>query len=314
MENLYNVLGVNENASSEEIKKKYRKLSLQHHPDRGGDAEMFKKISTAYDVLGDVEKKRKYDNERKNPFASMFGGSGGNSHNDINETFKMFFGNQGGLFGGAGGHPFGINLNNMGGGGMGNGTTRIFVNGKPVNMRDIQKPEPIKKHIVLSMYESYTGKNYPLKISRWTLYNNEKKYEDETIYVPIPKGIDNNEIINIRNKGHVASNHNIGDIKVFIKIKNDTSFQRNGLDLIYTKKLSLKESLTGFIFELKHINNKTITINNDNGTVIKPGFNKIIPKLGFIRNNQMGNLIIKFEIDFPDSLSKEKRDELKKIL
>ena len=308
VDNYYETLGVDENASIGEIKKKYRKLSLQHHPDRGGDEELFKKISTAYDILGDAEKKKRYDAERRNPFASMFGGGGGNTHADINETFKMFFGNQGGgLFGG--GHPFGVNMN-----GMGNGSTRIFVNGKPVNMRQMQKPEPINKHIELSMYDSYMGKNYPLKISRWTMFNNEKRFENETIYIPIPQGIDNNEIMNIRNKGNVASDHNIGDVKVFIKVKNDTKFKRHGLDLIYTKKLSLKESLTGFTFELKHINNKTITINNNTGTVIKPGFNKVIPKLGFKRNNQVGNLIIKFDITFPDSFTEEVRDKLKKIL
>ena len=56
MSNHYETLGLNENASQDEIKKKYRKLSLKHHPDRGGDQEKFKEISVAYEILGDVAK------------------------------------------------------------------------------------------------------------------------------------------------------------------------------------------------------------------------------------------------------------------
>ena len=56
----YKVLGVNESSSQDDIKKAYRKLSLKHHPDRGGDEEQFKKINEAYSILGDVEKRRMY--------------------------------------------------------------------------------------------------------------------------------------------------------------------------------------------------------------------------------------------------------------
>ena len=69
------MLGVGENSSQGDIKKAFRKLSLQHHPDRGGDAEEFKKINEAYSTLGDVEKKRMYDMRKNNPF--MPGGVGG---------------------------------------------------------------------------------------------------------------------------------------------------------------------------------------------------------------------------------------------
>lgn len=82
-QNFYQTLGVNENATQEEIKKAYRKKAVEHHPDRGGSEEEFKKISEAYDNLGDENKRRDYDNRRNNPF----GGFGGN-------PFEDFFGNQ----------------------------------------------------------------------------------------------------------------------------------------------------------------------------------------------------------------------------
>ena len=57
MENFYQVLGVKETSSQDEIKKAYRKLAIEHHPDKGGSEETFKKISEAYDTLGDEVKK-----------------------------------------------------------------------------------------------------------------------------------------------------------------------------------------------------------------------------------------------------------------
>jgi molecular chaperone DnaJ len=74
MNNFYNTLGVNENATKEEIKKAYRKLALKHHPDKGGDESKFKNISEAYGTLGDESKKVQYDNRHNNPFGSQNGG------------------------------------------------------------------------------------------------------------------------------------------------------------------------------------------------------------------------------------------------
>ena len=71
MENYYDILGVTETATPDEIKKTYRKLAMEHHPDKGGDEEKFKKISQAYDILGDDTKRQQYDNQRKNPYGDL---------------------------------------------------------------------------------------------------------------------------------------------------------------------------------------------------------------------------------------------------
>ena len=113
---------------------------------------------------------------------------------------------------------------------------QIFRNGRPVNMaiQVWQKPPPIIKKIQISLEQSYTGINYPLEIERWIMINNEKKNEKEKIICKYShKGVDNGEIKILRDKGNVINDRLKGDVKVFIKIKNDSNgLRRQGLNLI----------------------------------------------------------------------------------
>ncbi len=84
----YTTLGVQRNATPDEIKQAYRRLAAKHHPDRGGDSEKFKEIQLAYDTLGDPAKKSQYDSPPQNPFFQFHGGQ----QQDINDIFSQFFG------------------------------------------------------------------------------------------------------------------------------------------------------------------------------------------------------------------------------
>src|SRR3954469_10418322 len=89
----YKVLGVAESATDKEITRAYRKLAKEHHPDAGGSEERFKEISSAFDVLGDSEKRKEYDDVRKmGPAGGMFGPGG--MHFDTGDLGDIF----GGLF------------------------------------------------------------------------------------------------------------------------------------------------------------------------------------------------------------------------
>jgi len=91
MNDYYKVLGVDKTSSQEDIKKAYRKLALQYHPDKtSGDETKFKEISEAYTVLGDAQKKQEYDSGGSNPFA----GSGFDPFAGFDQVFNQFFGNQ----------------------------------------------------------------------------------------------------------------------------------------------------------------------------------------------------------------------------
>ena len=152
------------------------------------------------------------------------------------------------------------------------------------------------------------------KIKRWCKEANTKREEEETLYIQIPKGADNNEIIVLREKGNSINASIKSDVKVFIKVNNDTPLTRNGLDLTFKKTISLKDALCGLSFDLPYINGKTYKINNDIGSIIQPGYRKIIPSMGMEREDIKGSLIIEFNVEFPEKLSIEKINKLKDLL
>ena len=174
-------------------------------------------------------------------------------------------------------------------------------------------PPAIIKTVELTFEESFSGLTLPLEIERWIEENGMKSIEKERLYIPIPPGIDNDEIMNLKGKGNIFNNIK-GDLKISIKIKNNTKFKRKGLNLVYEKKLTLKEALTGFSFNIKFLQGKTYTINNSGGTIIGPKFKKVVRGLGIKRGDINGDLIIVFDVIFPNKLDKDQIDQLKKIL
>jgi len=320
-ESLYKILEVPETASIDEIKKSYRKLSMLNHPDKNHNnpeaTAKFQKISEAYETLGDAEKKKEYDLSRNNPFFKMMGGGGpmgggpmgrgGPMEGGVEELFANLFAGMPftnmGSFGPGQGQPFGPGL-------------RVFHNGVPVNiggMGGLQKPTPIVKTVEVPIDKILTGTTIPVDIERWIVQDGNKVFENETIYVNVPKGMDDGEIIILRDKGNVIRDDCRGDIKLFVKIYNDTDFKRSGLDLLLEKTISLKEALCGFSFELKYITGKTYTITNNSGNIISHNYRKIIPNMGFSRDQHVGNLIIIFNVTFPEKISDETLEKLKQI-
>jgi len=316
----YTTLGISENAGQDEIKKAYRSLSLKYHPDRNpNDASAttkFQSISAAFEVLGDQDKKREYDFMRKNtfegnPFGNVFGNPFGNEGmDDMNDILSsLFFNNMGGV-------RMSTHMPNAGFNPPFQGShIRIFKNGVPIHVQQRpQKPAPIIQHLKINMEQVLNGAQLPVEVERWLIENDMKIHEKQTIYVDIPKGIDDGELILLKDNGNIVNDECKGDIKIFIKVENNSSFERRGLDLYIEQHISLKESLCGFSFELKYINNKIYTINNDIGNIIQPEYQKVIPNMGLTRENTKGNLIIHFKVDFPTNLTNEQLEKIKEIL
>lgn len=316
-ESFYDILGVDENTPAQDVKKAYRQLSMKWHPDKNSSPEakgQFQKISEAYETLGDDKKRQEYNMVRKNPF--LRGNPSTNMHHaDINmdELFSSLFG-MAGLHGMPHGMPHGMQHGMAHG--MPNGANiHVFHAPSAMNFQQsLQKPTPIIKTIDITLENVLLESTVPLEIERWTIENGNKVFEKETIYVNIPGGVDDNELIILRNKGNALNEHCIGDIKLFVRVINNSLFKRAGLDIIIDKNITLKDALCGFSFEIKHLNGKSYTLHNNAGNIIPAEYKKVVPNMGLTRENHIGNMIIIFHVEFPEKLSVEQIESLKNIL
>ena len=133
--NYYDVLGVATDASESDIKKAYRKLASQHHPDKGGDKKQFQQIQEAYDVLGDNQKRSEYDNPVRQGFSGAFHT---NNHTFADDVFAQMFG--------AGGRGFGF------------------------SQRQMQNPDATTT-VIISISECYTGTSKILQFNNNKTHN-----------------------------------------------------------------------------------------------------------------------------------------------
>jgi DnaJ-class molecular chaperone len=294
---LYSILGVDQNATQSEIKRAYRILQMKYHPDRNpGDSEalrMAQQINQAYEILSDPEKRKQYDNKTTRASDPEI------SEEDI---IQMMFQR---AFSGA----------SLGGGASSQRGPHVFFM-RPETMGDAHPfgpfaemmgspplPPPITIEVEIPFESAYTGISAPVEVNRWVARHNEKIFEKEVIYVTIPEGVDTGEIITVRHAGNVISDMCKGDVRIIARLKASTQFERQGLDLVYRKKITLRESLCGFRIEIEHINGKKYTLNNQRGSVIPPNFKKTYPGLGFRRGGFEGNLLVVFDVEFPGSMT-----------
>ena len=316
----YEILGVSKEAEQEEIKKAYRKLSLQFHPDRNPDpeaTEKYKAINEAYEVLSDSQKREQYNMELQ--FGTSGGGGVHHMSGDMNDIFSMMFGMPGGGFPGGGfpggGFPGGpgIRIFHSGGGG---GFPPGFPGGAGFEafFQQMHKAPPITKQITITLGQAYQGVTLKLEVERQLQRGPIMIHEPEFLNVAIPAGIEHGETIILNGQGN-GQGEMRGDVKLVIHIEDHPIFKRQGQDLVYLKHITLKESLCGFAVDIQHLNGKMLQLNNQaNPTVVKPGFKKVVTGLGMNRSGQTGNLVLEFAVDFPDTLTPEQLENLRNIL
>ena len=340
----YKILNVSENSTPEEIKKEYRKLSMIHHPDKNQNnpesTKTFQAISAAYEVLGDAQKRSRYDLGRTHPMFGQnqnmnrghsYGGHGGMAdllaqlfstvHSSAaasgNPNIHMFYNNpDDDDDSGGGSSPYSMFGQSMSDFIHAQSTANKSTEEGQIkrNTRERERPTPLVSTLTVSYEDMFAGALIPLEIERWNMENGEKHYETEILYVEIPKGVDENEIILMENKGNTLSDTCKGDVKIFIRLDNAKfpQFKRHGLDLVFEHHITLKESLCGFSFTIKHLNGTTYTINNA-GRVISPNYTKKIPNLGIQRDEHTGALVIVFHVQFPETLTEDTVNALSEI-
>lgn len=321
--NLYNILGVAKDAGDTEIKRAYRQLSLQWHPDRNSSPEAqskFQEISAAYETLSDAHKRHIYDteNDEVDAIDSMFfrqQGMHAADMQDINNILNMMFGQAmggggpiGHAMGGPNGHIHIIQGNPFG---FGNpfAPPQFAAQQSAAFAQPKQTPLPIIQSISITFAQAYTGHTMSVDVEKWSIdaETNLRIIQTEAIQVTIPPGIDDNELILMRNCGNELSEDNKGDVKFVVSVAASPTFERHGMDLIYRKTISLREALCGFSFQVMHPNGRQLLMvdNSTNKTIVKPGYKKVISNMGMVREGNSGNMIIEFGVDFPETLTAE---------
>jgi DnaJ family protein A protein 2 len=331
MSNYYEILEINVTATSEEIKQSYRRLAIKHHPDKGGDKDIFQKIQTSYETLSDDSKRQSYDMS-----LNM------NKFHAIPPTFNN-------------GHVFPFNIFH-------------FIN--ETNLNKIHKKADEIFECNITLHEVYTGctKNFHIKrkskcdnccIKCFScdgkgLKNNNQKiqigsflhinnfmcgdcygngilrklecsfcnnsgisYKEKHIDLLIPKGVQDNRqfIFDGWGEQSLKENEISGNLIIKIKILKDEIFERRNLDLYYQSDITVKECIIGKTLLIPYFNDP-FSIETKDIEVIIPNKEYVI--LGKGLEDEYGNkgmLIIKFNVKYKEiKLTEEQIENIQKVL
>ena len=293
MSNYYEILQINKNASKSDIKKAYHKLSKKYHPDKNKENNakvIFQQINEAYSILSDEKKKDIYDKYGKEGLESM-----GNQNPNAGFPFHVF--NQ---------------FNNMHGANEFNipGIGRVhFQNSGP---RTPKSPQ-LQIQVGITLEEAFKGTKKEISCNR-KIYNTEKDIMEEKsikFNIQIPAGAPQKTQQTVRGKGHYYKNHLPGDLIIIIYQLPHSVFKFQNNNLILEKEITLAEAILGFNFNFIDITGNEIIINESGN--IKDDDIKVVEKLGFIKNQKRGPLIIKYNIRYPKKLESKERKLIRKI-
>nr|CAH8868794.1 unnamed protein product [Trichobilharzia regenti] len=282
----YRILGLSKGAPDDEIKKAYRKLALKYHPDKNKSPnaeEKFKEIAEAYDVLSDPKKKEIYDKFGEEGLkagpTSSEGGQGFtySYHGDPRETFRMFFGTDdpfSGIFMSSGGrHTVGepMNIDNLFGGSpfghlFEGGNIRSNVGRRP------QQDLPVYHDLSVSLQDVLHGTTKKIRITRARLNPDRQttRQEDKTVEIEVKKGWKAGTKITFPREGDESVRGNIpADVVFVVKDRTHKHFKREGNDVRYIAKISLKQALCGGTIQIPTIDEGhfNLTLNG----ITKPG-------------------------------------------
>ena len=291
MKDYYKILGVNKDASEEEIKKAFRKLAHAHHPDKsGGDEAKFKEASEAYSVLSDKKKRAQYDSS----------GSAGPG--------------AGGFQGGAGFDPsgFGFDFSGFGNAGFDTGDLGDILS-SIFGGRRVRRGRDIAVDIELSFQESVFGAERKVVI-------NSKFVKQKEVSINVPPGIDDGQMVRLTGQGETLEGGVPGDLYVKVHVRKHPYLRKEGYNLIMDLEVKLSEALLG-AEKVIHTLDGEITLKvqagTKHGTILRVKGRGVphAPMQAGGQNKNRGDLYVRISIQIPEKLSKEARkavEELKK--
>ena len=346
---LYEILGVSKGASDDEIKKSYRKLAMEHHPDQNkGDKnaeKKFKEISASYEILKDPQKKAAYDQYGHDAFrqGNMGGGFKGfedfaNNFTDFNSIFEDFFGE-----------------------GFGSSSQQ----------RRVQRGSDLRYNMSISLHEAFIGKKTQIRIpssiecnscngtggaggsgpSTCSTCNGHGKVrsssgfftiertcsscggigeaitnpclkcsgtglikKQKTISVSIPVGVDTGTRIRIAGEGEKGQRGaESGDLYIFINVKNDKLFEREEENLFCNIPISITTAILGGRIDVPTIDGKKTRLKIPPGTQSETQFRFKSKGMSILRQNNRGDMYISVRVEIPVNLTNQQKSILKEF-
>uniref|UniRef100_UPI0037E79150 dnaJ homolog subfamily B member 5 n=1 Tax=Semicossyphus pulcher TaxID=241346 RepID=UPI0037E79150 len=324
----YKVLGVLPDSNEDEIKKAYRKMALKFHPDKNSDADAedkFKEIAEAYEILTDPKKRSIYDQFGEEGLKNGMSLAGqcnifrNNFHGDPHATFSssfhgsdhfdIFFGSDGDseddLF-----NPFRrFTFSHVGGyagpeGGLRRGQRRL-------------QGKEVVHDLVVTLEEVMQGCTKHVKITRRRLNPDGRSMhsEDKVLNVVVKKGWKAGTKITFPREGDETPNSTPADITFILRDKENTQYKREGSNIVFTAKITLKEALCGCTVNVPTLDNRMMPLPCSD--VIKPGAVRRLRGEGLPlpkSPSQRGDLVVEFQVLFPDRIPPQSREIIKHSL
>lgn len=348
----YEILGVAKGASDDEIKKAFRKLAHQHHPDKGGDQDRFKLVNEAYQVLGDAKKRATYDQYGSaafDPGAQPPPGAGGFGGFDFSQGFQgQDFGDLGDVLG----EMFGF------GGARGGRQAR----GQDIQV-DVQlefKEAAFGTKRQIKLYKSSTcahckgeggepgskttacktcdGKGQVRQTQRTvfgtiqtatacpTCHGKGKSWDqpcavckgkgverrEQTLELDIPAGIDSGETMKVTGEGEAIAGGRPGDLYVRVQVKPHPRFTREGNDVMTEEYIPFSLLALGGEWVVETLNGP-MKVKIPEGTVSGAAFTLRQEGIPFLRSHGKGNHIARVTANVPKKLSREQKLALEQL-
>lgn len=341
--------GANDDEIKKAYRKLALKYHPDKNKAAGAEAR-FKEIAEAYEVLSDKKKRDifdQYGEEGLHGGAPNSGGSEGGPqftyefHGDPKATFAQFFGSSdpfgmffssndpNGMFNsnmfagsmdddGADGYSnvngmFGNQSQRQGGPGAAFRSQSFNIHNQSPNRKRSQQDPPIEHDLYVSLEDIDKGCVKKMKISRMVIQNDgSAKKEEKVLNITVKPGWKAGTKITFPREGDVLPGKIPADIVFIIRDKPHATFKREASDIRYTAKISLKQALCGITVRVPTLSGEFITLNTSN-EVIKPNTVKRIQGKGLPfpkEPSRRGDLLVAFEIKFPDHISQSAKDIL----
>jgi molecular chaperone DnaJ len=335
----YEILGVQKNASDDEIKKSYRKLAMKYHPDRNKDDKeserKFKEVSAAYEILKDSEKRSAYDQYGHDAFrqGGMGGGQGfGDFGGGFSDIFEEFFG---GGFGGQSrqrgpqrGNDLrynmsvslqeaysgkksqiripsyeGCDLCSATGSADKSGPSTCSTCGGQGKVRSTQGFFSIERPCPTCGGEGSSIKNPCLKCSGTGQVKKQK-----TISVTIPAGVDTGTRIRISGEGEPGQRGaGNGDLYIFVEVQKDKLFEREEENIFCQIPISITTAILGGDVEVPTIEGKKARLNIPQGTQSETQFRLKGKGMSILRQTRRGDMYVEANVEIPVNLNSKQK-------